>query len=110
MMERSLPLFLFISVYFLSCGAFKVPTLRFRGALSTSLHAKKGKKSAAYKNNAAPSKKETQGNADRFDAITREFMFTISKLTKKLPDSDRTILKNINLCFFPGTHDIVESL
>jgi len=29
-------------------------------------------------------------------------MFTISKLTKKLPDSDRTILKNINLCFFPG--------
>ena len=29
-------------------------------------------------------------------------MFTITGLTKTLPDGSRTILKNINLCFFPG--------
>ena len=29
-------------------------------------------------------------------------MFTILKLTKKLPNSDRMVLKNINLCFHPG--------
>ena len=74
----------------------------FRTIRDTYISYEIGKKSIAYKNNNAPSKKETQGRADRFDAITREFMFTISKLTKKLPDSDRTVLKNINLCFFPG--------
>jgi ATPase subunit of ABC transporter with duplicated ATPase domains len=50
----------------------------------------------------APTKKEIQGRADQFDALTRKFMFTITKLTKKLPDSERMILKNINLCFYPG--------
>ena len=39
---------------------------------------------------------------DKFDAMTRKFMFTITGLTKTLPDGSRTILKNINLCFFPG--------
>ena len=29
-------------------------------------------------------------------------MFTIQGLTKTLSDGSRTILKNINLCFFPG--------
>ncbi|CAK9251458.1 unnamed protein product, partial [Sphagnum jensenii] len=29
-------------------------------------------------------------------------MFTIQGLTKTLPDASRTILKNINLCFYPG--------
>ena len=63
----------------------------------------KGKKAAfSNKKQEPPSKKEIQGKADQFDAITRKFMFTITKLTKKLPDSDRTILKNINLCFYPG--------
>ena len=31
-----------------------------------------------------------------------QFMFTIQGLTKTLPDGSRTILKNINLCFYPG--------
>jgi len=29
-------------------------------------------------------------------------MFTVSDLTKTLPDGSRTILKKVNLCFFPG--------
>jgi len=38
----------------------------------------------------------------RFDAQTRQFMFTMLGLTKVLPDKSKTILKNINLCFYPG--------
>ena len=51
---------------------------------------------------AAQTKAEKQGREDRFDAITRKFMFTVSGLTKILPDSGKPILKNINLCFYPG--------
>ena len=29
-------------------------------------------------------------------------MFTIMKLSKTLPDKSKTILKDINLCFYPG--------
>ena len=50
----------------------------------------------------AQTKAEKQGREDRFDAITRKFMFTVSGLTKILPDSGKPILKNINLCFYPG--------
>ena len=45
----------------------------------------------------AQTKAEKQGREDRFDAITRKFMFTVSGLTKILPDSGKPILKNINL-------------
>jgi ABC-type multidrug transport system fused ATPase/permease subunit len=38
----------------------------------------------------------------RFDAATRQFMFTLTGLTKVLPDKSKTILKNINLSFYPG--------
>jgi sulfate-transporting ATPase len=38
----------------------------------------------------------------RFDANTRQFMFTLVGLTKVLPDKSKTILKNINLSFYPG--------
>ena len=69
---------------------------------STSLYAKGKKGKSTPYSNSAPSKSETQGKADRFDALTRQFMFTITKLTKSLPDSERKILKNINLCFYPG--------
>uniref|UniRef100_A0A7S3X2Q5 ABC transporter domain-containing protein n=1 Tax=Emiliania huxleyi TaxID=2903 RepID=A0A7S3X2Q5_EMIHU len=33
---------------------------------------------------------------------TKSFIYTILKLTKALPDGSRTLIKNINLCFFPG--------
>ena len=38
----------------------------------------------------------------RFDAATRQFMFTMVGLTKILPDKSKTILKDINLSFYPG--------
>mmetsp|Transcript_16465 Transcript_16465/g.40453 ORF Transcript_16465/g.40453 Transcript_16465/m.40453 type:complete len:596 (+) Transcript_16465:3-1790(+) len=36
------------------------------------------------------------------DMAAKQFMFTIAGLTKTLPDGSRTLLKNINLCFYPG--------
>lgn len=38
----------------------------------------------------------------RFDSATRQFMFTMLGLTKVLPDKSKTILKDINLSFYPG--------
>ena len=67
----------------------------------TKLFAKK-KSAAKYTAYAPPTKEERQSRDDKFDAMTRKFMFTIQGLTKSLPDGSRTILKNINLCFFPG--------
>lgn len=66
------------------------------------LFGKKDKNKYAAKARNEPTKSEKQGRADKFDAMTRKFMFTIQGLTKSLPDGSRTILKNINLCFFPG--------
>ena len=48
-----------------------------------------------------PSKVQRQGQEDRFDALTRQYMFTMTKLSKTLPQG-KQILKNINLCFYPG--------
>ena len=39
---------------------------------------------------------------NRLDESTKQFMFTILGLTKNLPDGSRTLLKDINLCFYPG--------
>jgi energy-dependent translational throttle protein EttA len=68
------------------------------------LYGKKDKDKAKFKpkDNAPPSKRERQSQETKFDALTRRFMFTIQGLTKALPDGSKTILKNINLCFFPG--------
>ena len=38
----------------------------------------------------------------RFDAATRQFMFTLVGLSKVLPDKSKKILDNINLSFYPG--------
>jgi hypothetical protein len=69
---------------------------------TTLLEAKKDKSYKNVKQQGGPSKQETQSRVDKFDALTRKFMFTIQGLTKALPDGSRTILKNINLCFYPG--------
>ena len=65
------------------------------------LFAKAKKPKSSFQSN-EPSKKEKQAKEDRFDAMTRKFMFTLQGVTKTLPDGSRTILKNINLCFYPG--------
>jgi len=49
----------------------------------------------------APQEKQSVKDA-RFDAATRQFMFTMVGLTKVLPDKSKTLLKNINLSFYPG--------
>jgi len=49
----------------------------------------------------APQEKQSVKEA-RFDAQTRQFMFTMVGLTKILPDKSKTILKNIHLSFYPG--------
>jgi ABC-type glutathione transport system ATPase component len=48
-----------------------------------------------------PQEKQSVKDA-RFDAITRQFMFTLTGLTKILPDKSKTILNNIYLSFYPG--------
>ena len=48
-----------------------------------------------------PQEKQSVKDA-RFDAATRQFMFTMVGLSKTLPDKSKTILKNIHLSFYPG--------
>lgn len=48
-----------------------------------------------------PQEKQSVKDA-RFDAVTRQFMFTMVGLTKTLPDKSKQILKNIHLSFYPG--------
>ena len=48
-----------------------------------------------------PQEKQSVKDA-RFDAATRQFMFTLVGLTKILPDKSKKILNNINLSFYPG--------
>ena len=96
----------FVVVLFQCCHSFRthLPSGRWFSLQreTTSLEGKKDKKFQDKKAPVAPSKGEKQGQKDRFDALTRQFMFTIQGLTKTLPDGSRTILKNINLCFYPG--------
>ena len=78
----------------------------FSVASSTLLFGKK----SARKGTGGPGKKgagqvpqEKQSVKDaRFDAATRQFMFTMVGLSKTLPDKSKQILKNIHLCFYPG--------
>ena len=49
-----------------------------------------------------PKQEKASVKEARFDAATRQFMFTLVGLTKTLPDKSKDILKNINLSFYPG--------
>lgn len=65
------------------------------------------KKSKKNKGGASLAQKDAraskQASAQRsFEEQAKKFMFTMQGLTKTLPDGSRTLLKNINLCFFPG--------
>jgi ATPase subunit of ABC transporter with duplicated ATPase domains len=63
----------------------------------------KGGKSSGAKPRGQQQKQEKQSVKDaRFDAATRQFMFTMVGLSKTLPDKSKEILKNINLSFYPG--------
>ena len=72
---------------------------------TTTLFGKKAKRKGGgggkSRGQQAPQEKKSVQDA-RFDAQTRQFMFTLVGLTKVLPDKSKTILKNINLSFYPG--------
>jgi ABC-type Mn2+/Zn2+ transport system ATPase subunit len=56
-----------------------------------------------YKSSSQQPAQEKQSVKDeRFDAATRQYMFSLVGLTKVLPDKSKTILKNIHLAFYPG--------
>mmetsp|Transcript_11333 Transcript_11333/g.22417 ORF Transcript_11333/g.22417 Transcript_11333/m.22417 type:complete len:674 (+) Transcript_11333:50-2071(+) len=60
-----------------------------------------GGKGGGARGQQRPQEKQSVKDA-RFDAQTRQFMFTITDLQKVLPDKSKQILKGINLCFYPG--------
>ena len=92
-------------------GAFKLVVSRSSSKAirpNLSLMAKKSKKNMKAPGgggrkgqDSGPSKAQRQGQEDRFDALTRQYMFTMTKVSKTLPQG-KQILKNINLCFYPG--------
>ena len=49
-----------------------------------------------------PKQEKASVKEARFDAATRQFMFTLVGLSKTLPDKSKDILKNINLSFYHG--------
>ena len=64
---------------------------------TTALWGKKAKR----KGQGPPQVKQSVQDA-RFDAMTRQFMFTLVGLTKRLPDKSKNILQDIHLSFYPG--------
>lgn len=78
-----------------------------RGSSTTALFGKKAKRKGAAqggkkKGGQQPAQEKQSVREARFDAATRQFMFTMVGLTKILPDKSKTLLKNINLSFYPG--------
>jgi sulfate-transporting ATPase len=69
-------------------------------AASSALFGKK-KKGGQGGGGQRPQEKQSVKDA-RFDAATRQFMFTLVGLTKILPDKSKKILDNIHLSFYPG--------
>ena len=80
-----------------------------RSAAPLMMGKKGGKKPRAENKFKKSSKKKGQGQEEkksvkenRAAESTKSFIYTILGLTKQLPDGTRTLIKNINLCFFPG--------
>ena len=87
-----------------------LPAPSCRSSTGTSLFAKKKgstpRANPNYSNKKSGGQQPQQEKASvkeaRFDAATRQFMFTLVGLTKTLPDKSKDILKNIHLSFYPG--------
>ena len=71
---------------------------------TTELYGKKDKRKGGGSGSGGkmPQQEKQSVKDARFDAITRQFMFTMVGLTKTLPDKSKQILKNIHLSFYPG--------
>jgi ABC-type multidrug transport system fused ATPase/permease subunit len=61
-----------------------------------------GKRGGGGGGGGQPQQERASVKEARFDAATRQFMFTLVGLTKTLPDKSKDILKNIHLSFYPG--------
>ncbi|GAX28489.1 hypothetical protein FisN_38Hh017 [Fistulifera solaris] len=61
-----------------------------------------GKKAKRKGGSGQPQQEKQSVQDARFDAMTRQFMFTLVGLTKRLPDKSKDILQDINLSFYPG--------
>jgi energy-dependent translational throttle protein EttA len=92
----------FLGLTILKISAYLFVNSRIRTPYSSQLFAKSKNKKKRGQGAPAPSKGERQGQEDTFDAITRKYMFTCSKLNKAIPDGSRQVLKDINLMFYPG--------
>jgi ATPase subunit of ABC transporter with duplicated ATPase domains len=69
---------------------------------TTTLFGKKSKRKGGGGGGKQPPQEKQSVKDARFDAATRQFMYTMVGLTKTLPDKSKTILKNIHLSFYPG--------
>jgi ABC-type transport system involved in cytochrome bd biosynthesis fused ATPase/permease subunit len=76
--------------------------LAIRPSSNTLLFGKKKKGNTPRPNPKQQQQEKASVKEARFDAATRQFMFTLVGLTKTLPDKSKDILKNINLSFYPG--------
>lgn len=96
--------FLVMLIFSLSCEAFRpiaLPTIRNPSSSTTLFGKKKKGGGGGGSRGQQPQEKQSVKDA-RFDAATRQFMFTLVGLTKILPDKSKTILNNIHLSFYPG--------
>jgi len=66
------------------------------------LHGKKNKRKGGGGGGQQPRQEKQSVKDQRFDAATRQFMFTLSGLSKMLPDKSKKILDDIYLSFYPG--------
>jgi ABC-type transport system involved in cytochrome bd biosynthesis fused ATPase/permease subunit len=69
---------------------------------SVELHGKKNKRKGGGGGGQQPRQEKQSVKDQRFDAATRQFMFTLSGLSKLLPDKSKKILDDIYLSFYPG--------
>ncbi len=100
-----------LSVFLLASSVLLHPALSFAPvsplttpskASSLVLNGKKNKGKGGGGGGQQPRQEKQSVKDQRFDAATRQFMFTLSGLSKMLPDKSKKILDNIHLSFYPG--------
>jgi ATPase subunit of ABC transporter with duplicated ATPase domains len=102
-MKHILSLLLVLFLLFDTSKSFVVQNRLSTSSYQTALFGKKANRKGAPKGKRQQPPQEKQSVKDaRFDAQTRQFMFSIVGLSKTLPDKSKTLLKNINLAFYPG--------
>jgi ABC-type transport system involved in cytochrome bd biosynthesis fused ATPase/permease subunit len=93
--------FVVLLLILLSSEAFQPSWLIPKPSHRTTDSALFAKKKKGGVGGSKPQEKQSVKDA-RFDAATRQFMFSLVGLTKILPDKSKKILDNIHLSFYPG--------